>query len=109
MRIALAVVFLAFIAAEPAAFAAVDRTLDCPGPLGTSTFVLDFKQGVATWSTKNSKTGVISDFKLRLSVEKGQYILTTGHSVGHYEKATGELTWFYHDKAFASATCRERN
>jgi len=98
---------LVSIALMPPAFAAADRTLDCAGGAGPATAVLDFEQGTAVWSTKNPKTGQTLQTVLGLSIENGQYRLDTGHSIGRYDAAAGELTWYYRGKAFASAACRE--
>lgn len=109
MRIVLVTFLAVFVIGAPAAFAAADRTLDCSSPNGTSTAVLDFKHGVAFWSTKDQKTGLSSQSTLKLSGENGQYSLDTGHSSGRYDEATGALTWSYRDRVIASAACRERN
>jgi hypothetical protein len=98
---------LASVSLAAPAFAAADRTLDCAGGAGPATAVLDFEQGTAVWSAKDPQTGQTLQTVLRLSMENGQYMLDTGHSIGRFDAAAGELTWYYRGRAFASASCRE--
>ena len=87
--------------------AAGDRTLDCSTPTGTATAILDLERGAAIWSVKNPKTGTEVQSTLRLSTDNGQYVLDTGHSIGRYNAATGELVWSYGGRIVASDACRE--